>query len=123
MRVLSLLLVLGLCGCKSFGVFSSDENPNVTYADDAESNIEQRKQKLPAAPQNGPKNALLVEFKADGTDKTKPVLGDVRFHELALQATSVWRATPNLIITQGSNGGNTGRIWPVVITLSGEVKK
>lgn len=38
-RISSLVVALSLCGCKSFGVFSSDENPNVTYGGDAESNI------------------------------------------------------------------------------------
>lgn len=99
------------------------ENTLLVLLNDAEANIEKRKQKLPADPQNGPKDALLVEFKADGADKTKLVLAESRFHQLGLQADMVWRATPNLVITEGTAGGNTGRIWPVVITLSGEVKK
>lgn len=99
------------------------ENTLLVLLNDAEANIEKRKQKLPADPQNGPKDALLVEFKPDGADKTKLVLAESRFHQLGLQATSVWRATPNLVLTQGTAGGNVDRIWPVVITLSGEVKK
>ncbi len=38
-KISYVIALLSLCGCKSFGVFSSDENPNVTYGDDAESNI------------------------------------------------------------------------------------
>ena len=39
-KISSLVVVLSLLGgCKSLGVFSSDENPNVTYGDDADTNI------------------------------------------------------------------------------------
>ncbi len=38
-KISSLIGLLSLCGCKSLGVFSSDENPTVTYGDDAETNI------------------------------------------------------------------------------------
>jgi hypothetical protein len=99
------------------------ENSLLILLNDAESNIEKRKQKLPVDPQNGLKDALLVEYKADGSDKTKMVLAESRFHQLGLQATSVWKATPGLVITQGAESLGKDRIWPVVITLSGEAKK
>lgn len=39
MRLSFLMTLVLLCGCKSLGVFSQDENPVVTYGEDAETNI------------------------------------------------------------------------------------
>ncbi len=99
------------------------DNSLLIVLNDAEVNIEKRKEKVPVYPQNGIKDALMLEFKSDGGEKTKLVLADSRFHQVALQATSVWRVTPNLVITLGTEGGKKAGIQPVVFTLSGEVKK
>ena len=53
----------------------------------------------------------------------KVVLAESFYHQLGLQATSVWKPTPGLIITQATESLGKGRILPVVITLAGETKK
>ena len=99
------------------------ENSLLILLNDAEGNIEKRKQKMPVDSQSGLKDALMVEFKGDGSDKTKVVMAESRFNQLGLQATMIWKLTPGLVITQGAESLGKDRIWPVVITLGGEPKK
>ena len=99
------------------------ENNLLVLLNDAGVNIEKRKLKEPPYPQNGFKECLLVEFKGDGSDKTKEVMAENDFHKLGLQAANVWRVTPNMVITLASESLGKGKIQPVVITLGGEAKK
>ena len=99
------------------------ENNLLVLLNDAEANIEKRKLKELPFPQDGFKESLLVEFKADGSDKTKKVLAENDFHKLGLQAEHTWRVTPNMVITLASEKLGKGKIQPVVITMGGEAKK
>ncbi len=99
------------------------ENSFLVLLNDAEANIEKRKLKEPPFPQTDFKECLLVEYKGDGSDKTKPVMTEGRFHQLGLQAADTWRVTPNMVITLASESLGKGKIQPVVITLGGEAKK
>ena len=99
------------------------ENSLLVMLNDAEINIEKRKLKVPPYPQEGFKDALMLEFKSDGGEKTKVTLNEQQFHPLGLQAANTWRLTPNLVITLASERLGKGAIQPVAITLTGESKK
>jgi len=99
------------------------ENNLLVMLNDAEVNIEKRKLKVDPYPQDGFKDALMLEFKADGAEKTKVTLNDHQFHPLGLQGGYAWRLTPNLMVTLASESLGKGKIQPVAITLSGESKK
>ncbi len=99
------------------------ENNLLVMLNDAEVNIEKRKLKVDPYPQDGFKDALMLEFKGDGAEKTKVTLNDHQFHPMGLQAGNAWRLTPNLMVTLASESLGKGKIQPVAITLSGESKK
>ncbi len=90
---------------------------------DAEGNIEKRKLKEPLDPITAMRDAIFVEIKGDGGDKTKKVLEGAAFQQLGIQAAQVWFPAPGLIVTNGSEGFGKSKTWPVVITLSSETKK
>ncbi|HNM68396.1 MAG TPA: hypothetical protein PKG57_01930 [Flavobacteriales bacterium] len=96
------------------------ENNLLLLLNDAEGNIEKRKQKLPIAPVDDFKDAILVEYKSDGTDKSKVVLTEPR--RLGIVAGSAWQPTAGLVVLLGAEKPK-GSVQPVAITLSGEAKK
>ncbi len=89
---------------------------------DNEGNVEKRKLKQPVDPITSGKDAMLLEFKPDGTDKAKLVLKE-KFDQLVLDPKQIWRAAPGLIITTAAKGFGKDEFWPMVITLSEAVKK
>jgi len=96
------------------------ENNLLLLLNDAEGNIEKRKQKQPIVAVDGFKDAVLVEYKGDGTDKTKVVFTEPG--RLGILASSVWQPTAGLVILLGAEKVK-GSVQPVVITMGGEVKK
>jgi hypothetical protein len=90
---------------------------------DAEGNVEKRKLKEPVDALSGRKDVLLVEFKGDGSDKSKMVLEGGLADKLGLVPGRVWNPAPGLIVTTGSTGFGRDKTWPVVFTWSSEPRK
>ena len=89
---------------------------------DNEGNAEKRKLKQPVDPITSAKDAIIYEFKSDGTDKSKLVLKE-KFDQLVLQARQIWRVAPGMVVTTAATGFGKDENWPVVITLADQVKK
>ncbi len=89
---------------------------------DNDGNFEKRKLKEPVQEITSMKDAVLFEFKPTGEEKGKVVMKD-GYKQRGLQASQVWRISPGLIITTGSEGFGKDKSWPVVFTMSNEVKK
>lgn len=89
---------------------------------DNDSNNEKRKLKAPVDPITSSKDALLFEFKPDGTDKAKVVLKD-GYKQMGLQPMQVWRTAPGEIVTTGAIGFAKDKNWPVVIEMYKDAKK
>lgn len=89
---------------------------------DNEGNAEKRKLKQPVDPITSAKDALIYEFKADGTDKSKLILKE-KFDQLVLQPRQIWRVAPGLVVTTASTGFGKDENWPVVISLADQIKK
>ena len=90
---------------------------------DAETNIEKRKQKQPVDPISARKDAVLVEIKPDGSDKTKKILEGGAYEQLGVMPSQCWRAGPGLVVVAGAEGFGKGKTWPVVFSFSNESKK
>ena len=80
-----LCFALGLTGCKSFGVFSSDDNPAVTYGDDAESNIKKGDEALDS------KNYIEAQKYFDYVKSKYPYIEAAKTAELRLADTDFER--------------------------------
>ena len=89
---------------------------------DNDGNFEKRKLKEPVQEITAMKDAVLFEFKPTGEEKGKVVLKD-GYKQRGLQASQVWRLSPGLLVTTGSEGFGKDKSWPVVFTMSNEVKK
>jgi outer membrane protein assembly factor BamD len=84
-KMMSLIAVLVLGGCKSFGVFASDDNPNVSYADDAESNLKKGDEALES------KNYIEAQKYYDYVKSKYPYLEVAKTAELRLADTDFER--------------------------------
>ena len=86
------------------------EHPARCSLNDAEANIEKRKQKLPADPRDGPEGRGGRGFEADvGRTRTKLVLAEKPDSRLGLKPTWAGGATPNLVMRRGTAGGQPYR--------------
>lgn len=83
--LLAAVAALGLTGCKSLGVFSSDENPTVSYGDDAESNIRKGDDALDS------KNYVEAQKYFDYVKSKYPYLEAAKTAELRLADTDFER--------------------------------
>ena len=91
------------------------------FYNDAESNIENRKNKLPLETVSNGKDLIQLEFKADGADKGRVVLKD-GFKQGFLDAENIWYMTPGLIGTLATPSFNKARTFPLLIELSKDSK-
>lgn len=92
------------------------------FYNDNEANFEKRKSKLPVDQVTNAKDAVMLEFKADGSDKGKVVLKE-GFKQAYLDASEVWYMGNGLIGTIGAPGFGKGKTIPVLIELSKDAKK
>jgi outer membrane protein assembly factor BamD len=83
--LLCLTAALGLAGCKSLNIFSSDDNPTVTYGDDAESNIKKGDEALDG------KNYVEAQKYFDYVKSKYPYLESAKTAELRLADTDFER--------------------------------
>lgn len=84
-KIFCLAAALGLTGCKSFGAFASDDNPSVTYGDDAESNIKKGDEALES------KNYVEAQKYFDYVKSKYPYLDSAKTAELRLADTDFER--------------------------------
>jgi hypothetical protein len=92
------------------------------YFNDAEGNTELRKKKLAIEPVDKPKDALMLEFKADGGYKEKTVLKE-GFKQGYFDADAIWPMGDGLVGTNGAPDFRKDRTFPIVIELSGENRR
>ncbi|HEY0977466.1 MAG TPA: hypothetical protein VGE21_08350 [Flavobacteriales bacterium] len=92
------------------------------FYNDSEKNIENRKAKLPVEQVTTAKDLIMLEFKADGTDKGRVVLKE-GFKQGFLSADRVWHVGPGIIGTLGAPAFGKGKTYPVLVELLQETKK
>jgi hypothetical protein len=92
------------------------------FYNDAEANIENRKNKLPVEAVANGKDLIMLEFKADGTDKGRVVLKE-GFKQGFLRPSSVWYMTNGMIGTLGAPAFGKDKSYPLLIELLPDTKK
>lgn len=102
---------------------------SIAYADilflfynDAESNVELRKKKLPVDAVDKPKEALMLEFKDDGGYKEKTVMSE-GFKQGYFDADNVWSMGNGLYGMEGAPDFRKDRTFPILIELSNEGRR
>jgi hypothetical protein len=88
---------------------------------DDKANYEKRRNKEVVDRQAGPKDATLLEFKPDGTEKPTTVLAEGPSGQF--QPSSVWRLSPSTIATLGASGFGAKATYPVLIQFSKDARK
>ncbi|MFT3885785.1 MAG: hypothetical protein QM724_10235 [Flavobacteriales bacterium] len=91
------------------------------YNDDA-ANLEKRRAKQPIDPVGSPKDAVMLEFKADGTDKGKVVMKE-GYKQAYLASANVWRMGEGRIGTLANEGPGKQKTMPVYIEMSTDQRK
>ena len=100
---------------KTFSIAYSDVL--FLFYNDADSNVELRKKKEPVESVDKPKEALMLEFKGDGSYKEKAVLQD-GYKQGYFNADTVWPMGDGLYGMSGAPDFRKDRTFPVVIELS-----
>jgi hypothetical protein len=89
---------------------------------DDEGNYEKRKAKQPVDRLTGCKDATLLEFKADGTEKPRAILQEGQASGCLLPG-SVWPVSYGTIATLGTPGFGSEQSFPVLIQMSKDGRK
>ncbi len=89
---------------------------------DDEANYEKRRNKEALDRQTGARDATLLEFKPDGTEKPRTVLTEGT-PQGQFQPSSVWRLSPSTIATLGASGFGAKATYPVLIQFSKDARK
>lgn len=85
-------------------------------------NYEKRKKKEPLDRISSGKDATLLEFKPDGTEKPRQIMKD-GLQQGYFKASSIWRLNPNTLVTIGTPGFGSDMTYPVLIQFSKESAK
>jgi hypothetical protein len=93
----------------------------VIFMNDDLGNAEKRKAKEPVAQLTACKDAVLLEFKPDGTEKPRAVLTEAPGG--CFRPSAVWRLGAGTIATLGAGSFGSDQAFPVLIHLSKDARK
>ena len=92
------------------------------FFNDAASNTELRKKKQPVEPVDKPKDAIMIEFKEDGSFKEKTVLRD-GYRSGYFNADTIWPMAKGLYGLLGAPDFKKDRTFPILIEMSDDARR
>jgi hypothetical protein len=98
------------------------DNQLFVLLNDDEASYEKRRNKLPLDQLTSAKDATLLEFKPDGSEKPRRVLSEGSGQGCFIPS-SEWRLSPSAIVTLGASGFAAKSTFPVMIQFSKEAQK
>ena len=92
------------------------------FMNDNEAYVERRKEGLPLERVATATDAMMFEFKSDGTYKSKVVMKEL-YHQVFFEPTDVWYIHPGLLAMPGAQVFGKNKTQPVCILFSSGARR